>query len=124
MSNATIIVIGNNPTRNAEIQKMLFKYGYKWMSGGDGEAEYVYVTAILVMHDSMYLTFFDPNSDWEFTATIIRRVVSERFVTESFIAALPSSVQPAPPIPVHELTMEELNDLSVRNFGYEIKIKK
>lgn len=122
MSNATIIVIGNNPTRNAEIQKMLFKYGYSWVVGK--EVSYAYSCALLIDHNVHSLTFLGNLSSWDFRETIIKNVVPEGLVTESLIAALPNAVQPAPPIPVHELTMEELNALSVKNFGYQIKIRK
>ena len=114
-----MIVVGNDKELSAKVQNILFGAGFKWRGNGQevryptGYALFADENGHITHTSNRDKSLFNQGSEYTFRAG--------NEITPELAATFAGAKKQ---IPVKELTMAELNKLSVEHFGHEIKIKK
>ena len=116
-----IILIGNDPYLSGKVQEILFKAGFGWCRK-DYTVGYTH-KPILFVEDDGCITHC--TRDISHICEDYSKGTYILYKGEEITLELALTFEGAKkPVVVKEMTMEELNALSEKNFGYQIKIRK
>ena len=120
----TLIVIGNDPETSKKVQKKLFNSGFFWC-GYNGPIRRAKSTDSLIISANSDGNLFHLEDWWGplygEKDIHVDKVYTARYFLDNVDA---DKINGATPAKVKELSMDELNFLTLVKFGYKVKIVK
>ena len=116
-----MIVIGDNPKANVKVQKILFDAGFSWPFDGKRVYQSGSWAVCAGADGGLSSCAGDRGINYIRTNKDEYEIRSWEEITPELAATFEGAKKA---VEVKELTMEQLNKISVEKLGYEIKIKK